>query len=176
MALIKRNNAAATATKPATSGNGARDPFAEKFNKAVKENPTGNYESLPVGVWEALCSKGGTHEKDGKLSGWLEFTVVQEGASCFGKSGRAFYPLQDEEGEVGIGAAILARNLGDMSLLDVEEGITSLKQLEGILDGIAADPVWVTIRVQIKKGYTNIRLEKVMADQSGKPELDGIPM
>jgi len=175
MAVQRRQTqSAAPATKQAS---GKTDAFAAKFNKAVKDNPGGNFESLPVGVWECLASKGGILEKDGKEIAWIDFTVVQEGASCFEKSGRAFYQLEDEEGNINdIGVAILARALGDMQKLDIDIGLQSKEQLKEILASFEKETVWVTIRVTVKKGYTNIRLEKVMEDQDNKPELDNIPL
>lgn len=174
---VQRRNTTVAADKSTPTTGGKVDSFAAKFNKAVKDNPSsGNFENLPVGVWESLASKGGILEKDGKEIAWIDFTVVQEGAPCFEKSGRAFYQLEDETGEVNeIGVAILARALGDMQKLDIEEGLQSKDQLKEILASFEKETVWVTIRVTVKKGYTNIRLEKVMDDQDNRPELDNLP-
>ena len=175
MALQRRNtaaNASASVTKtPAKSA--SADPFAAKFNQAVDANPAPNFENLPVGAWDALAIAGGFHEKDGKESAWIDYRVCQEGAPCFGQKGRTFFTLLNEDGEMGIGAAILARNLTDMGVLDGP--ITSKKHLETLLEGLATTPVWVEIRVTVKMGYTNIRLQRVHENQQDAPVFDDIP-
>lgn len=168
MATIRKNNNSNTTTTSTPTSTGG-DAFAAKFNQSAKENTNG-FEPLPVGAWEALCSAGGTYEKDGKYGAWLEYTITEECAHQ-GKKGRSFFGLEDEEGNVSVGAAILARALSDMGYLDLEVGIKSKKHLESILEGIQKNPCWLVILVAVKKGYTNIKVQKIMENQDDKPEL-----
>ncbi len=156
-------------------GTKAADPFAEKFNAAARDPNAGGFSSLPLGKWEALTLKGGILHKDGKTMGWIEFGISQEEGGHDGKTGRAFYSLLDANEEIQRGAEFLARNLADMNYVDPEKGITSLDEVESILNSIEEDSRWVIIEVKKSGQYTNIFLSSVMENQDEKPEKDAIP-
>lgn len=171
---VTRRQTSTTAASGQGNGKGV-DPFAAHFNKTEANA----FEQLPIGTWESLATKGGMYEKDGVKSAWIEFTVVQKGVT-YGKTGRAFFTLVDKFGDINdVGVAILKRSLLDMEKID-EDGISSEKHLEEILQSFEKSPVWVDILVTLKKGYTNIRIQKVHEDQSEMPENpnsgDDIPM
>ena len=173
MAVLKKSapvsKPTTTTAKAATTGG---SDFENKFKAVQEANPQGNksFKSLPIGKFEALATEGGKLEKDGRWSAWIDFTLTEGEAE--GQKGRSFFFVENDEGDIQVGASILHRMLAQMGYVDADEPFHSKDHIEELLAEIAINPCWVVIKVAVKAGYTNIYLDKVMENQDEKPTIE----
>lgn len=172
MAILRRKpgvtgTAATAPTGKATAAAGA-DAFMSRLKSA--EAPAGF--NIVAGQYEALLYLADYYrdDKSPRESVYLEFVIVNDTGKMDGKTTRIYYNIKDKDGADATGYDYLKRDLDTLGF-----DLNQFKSQEEFEMGLKAwadeEKPYVVIDVKKNGQYTNVYLNSVMDDQTGKPDM-----